>query len=127
VGPYKIPEAIPEKSVYRLELLAALQERRITPTFHVSVLKPHVESEDAAFPNQSQPEPYDFGIEDDHEWFVDEIVGHRWTGKKIEFEVRWSLGDTTWETLANCNQLTALDRYLELKGVEDHVDLPRRN
>jgi hypothetical protein len=127
IGPYKVSEAKPDTSTYTLELPKPLQERRIVPTFHISLLKPHHPSDDSAFPNRLQPEPYDFGVTDDHEWFVDEIIGHRWKGKKIEYEVRWSLGDTTWETQANCDQLAALDRYLELRGVDNHAKLPRRN
>jgi hypothetical protein len=114
IGPYKVSEAKPETSTYTLELPTPLQERRIFPTFHVSLLKPHYPSSDSAFPNRLLPEPYDCGTTDDHEWFVDEIIRHRWKGKKVEFEVRWSLGDTTWETQANCSQLAALARYLEL-------------
>jgi hypothetical protein len=127
IGPYKISGTIPEKSTYILELPTALQERRIHPTFHESLLKPYYPSYDSVFPNRLQPEPYDFGVTDDHEWFVDEIIRHRWKGKKVEYEVRWSLGDTTWETHANCNQLAALDRYLELHGIDNHSKLPRRS
>ena len=125
IGPYKVLEARPKTSTYTLELPTPLQERRIHPTFHVSLLKPHIPSSDSAFPNRLQPEPYDFGLDDEHEWFVDEILGHRWKGKKVEYEVRWSLGDTTWETHANCNELAALDRYLEIQGVDGHDRLPR--
>ena len=109
IGPYKISDTIPGKLTYMQELPPALQKRQIHSTFHESLLKPHYPSSDSAFPNRLQPEPYDFGITDDHEWFVDEIIGHRWKGKKVEYEVRWSLGDTTWETHANCNELAALD------------------
>jgi hypothetical protein len=105
-----------------------LRERRILPTFHVSLLKPYHASNDAMFPNRTQLEPYDFGAADDHEWFVDEIIGHRWVGpKQVEYQVRWSLGDTTWETHANCNKLAALDRYLELQGARTYLKLSRRN
>jgi hypothetical protein len=68
-----------------------------------------ISSSDSAFLNRLQPELYDFGITDNHKWFMDEIIGHWWKGKKIEYEVWCSLGDTTWETQANCNQLAALD------------------
>ena len=58
---------------------------------------------------------------------MDDIIGHRWVGlKQIEYQVRWSLGDTTWEPHANCNKLAALDRYLELHGVATYTKLPRR-
>ena len=126
IGPYKVAEARPETSNYRLELPAALQARKIKLLFHVSLLRPHHPSKDSMFPNRAQPEPYDFGAEDEQEWFVDEIVGHRWTGPRtVEYQVRWSLGDTTWESHANCGQLEALDRYLELHGVTSHSKLPR--
>ncbi|TFK59231.1 hypothetical protein BDN72DRAFT_731187, partial [Pluteus cervinus] len=113
-------------STYTLELPSALQQRRINPTFHASLLRPYYASDDALFPNRAQPEPYDFGAADDQEWFVDELTAHRWVGRKLEFEVRWSQGDTTWEPLAHCEDLEALDRYLELRGVEKPAQLPKR-
>ena len=128
IGPYKVSKAYPEFSNYTLELPMALQGRRILQKFHVALLRPHHPSEDSRFPNRMQPEPYDFGSSGEQEWFVNEIVGHKWTGpKKVEYQVRWSLGDTTWEPHANCNKLAALDRYLELHGVTNYVSLPRIN
>ena len=127
VGPYKVLQTRPETSNYTLELPAALQERRIHPTFHVSLLRPYQASNDALFPNRAQPEPYDFGAPDDAEWFVDELLGHRWEGKTLEFQVRWSLGDTTWESYGSCKDLTALDKYLELQGVKRPAQLPRKS
>ncbi len=127
IGPYKVAKTRPETSTYTLELPAALQERRILPTFHVALLRPHQASTDVAFPDRTQPEPYDFGAPDEQEWFVDEILGHRWAGKKqVEYQVRWSLGDTTWESHANCNKLAALDRYLELQGARNYMSLSHR-
>jgi len=126
IGPYKVVKARPETSNYTLELPTALQYRRI-PTFHVSLLRPHYASDDTLFPNRHQPDPYDFGVDDDHEWFVDEILGHRWTGpNQVEYQVRWSMGDTTWEPHTNCNKLAALDRYLEIQGTKQWKKLPRR-
>ena len=71
-------------------------------------------------------EPYDFGTPEDGEWYVDEIKGHRWRGKNLEFEVRWSQGDTTWEPLESVDEVEALDRYLALIGVREPRDLPRK-
>jgi len=78
------------------------------------------------FPNRAQPEPYDFGAPDNQEWFIDEILGHRWTGNgQLELEVQWSLGDTTWEGLENCKCLEALEQYSELQGVNHPAQLPQ--
>jgi hypothetical protein len=67
---------------------------------------------------------------DDHEWFVDEILGHRWKkGTKLgdlEFEIWWSLGDTTWESYKNCRELEALNHYLEVHGIQHPAQLARR-
>ncbi|KAF9464046.1 hypothetical protein BDZ94DRAFT_1308298 [Collybia nuda] len=69
-----------------LKLPSALMERRINPTFHVSLLRPYHASNDALFPDRVQPEPYDFGAPDGQEWFVDELQGHRWIDSNLEFE-----------------------------------------
>jgi len=126
VGPWKVTKAWPKTSTYELELSTALRERHIHPKFHVSLLRPYNASNDALFPNQMQPEPYNFGALDNQEWFVDEILGHHWDGRDLNLEVRWSLGDTTWEPLANCKDLAALNRYLELQGVKRPAQLARR-
>jgi hypothetical protein len=127
VGPYRVLRAEPETSTYTLELPAALQQQRIVPMFHVSLLRPYHASNDTMFPNRVHPEPYDFGAADDQEWFMEELKSHRWVGgKKLEFEVQWSMGDITWEPLDNCKQLEALDRYLELHGVRRPTELPNR-
>jgi hypothetical protein len=126
IGPYRIEQARPESSTYTLELPLALQSRRIHPTFHVSLLRPHYPSDDSLFPNRLQPEPYDFGAPDDHEWFVDDIIGHRWdTERDLSFLVKWSLGEPTWEPLDGVKELEALDRYLELHGVKRVRSLPK--
>ena len=72
-----------------------------------------------------QSEPYDFEAMDNQEWFVDEIIGHQWEGQNLVLEVRWSLGDTTWELLENCKDLIALDKYLELQGVRHPAHLAK--
>jgi hypothetical protein len=71
---------------------------------------------------------YDFGDAEDEEWLVDDIVAHRWEGTKVSFLVQWNLGDMTWELYTKCKDLEALDRYLELLGIddEDWKMLPRK-
>ncbi|KNZ76662.1 hypothetical protein J132_09195 [Termitomyces sp. J132] len=67
VGSYKILKAYTETSNYQLELPIALQEQRIHPKFHVSLLHPYKASNDALFPNRVMPEPYNFGAPDNQE------------------------------------------------------------
>ncbi|KXN87206.1 hypothetical protein AN958_09079 [Leucoagaricus sp. SymC.cos] len=113
IGPYKVIESNPETSNYKLDLLQVLVNQRIYPVFHVSLLKLFHESDNTLFPDQTWPEPYDFGLDD-------EIIGHRHLDNgQLEFEVQWSLSDTTWELTGNCTDLSALDQYLELHGVQD--------
>ena len=62
----------------------------------------------------------------DAEWLVDEIIGHRWDGRNLEFHIKWNLGDTTWEPYSECKDLEALDNYLDLLGVKNCKQLPRK-
>lgn len=120
IGPYQIIECFPNESVYKLDLPDNLKKRQIHPSFHISSLKPFIASSNESFPNQDHSDPYDFGAPADAEYTVVEITSHRWKqGKHLEFEVLWDAGDVTWESLDNCQNLSALDAYLELKGLND--------
>ena len=55
---------------------------------------------------------YDFGNNEDQEWLVGEILAHKWTNNDLE--VKWTVGDVTWEPLSSCKELEALENYLEL-------------
>jgi hypothetical protein len=70
---------------------------------------------------------YNFGVPDDQEWLVDEIIAHKWDKNKLTFQVQWNMGDTTWEPEKACHELQALDEYLQLQGVQEANDLPRKN
>ena len=59
---------------------------------------------------------YNFGSNDNQEWFVNEILTHKWTNNNLELQVEWTLGDITWEPINSCKDLEALDKYLELRG-----------
>jgi hypothetical protein len=126
IRPYKVTNTYPKTSNYVLELPPELAKRRLHPKFHVSLLRPHHPNDVMLFPNRKKAEPYNFRAPDDAEWYVNEIVGHRWKGKSIELLVKWNLGDFTWEPLANCNELAALDAYLTLMDVRQWQDLPKR-
>lgn len=126
IGPYPVTEAFPETSNYSLQLPDSLNLRRLHSKFHVNLLRPYEPNDDVLFPDRTQVDAYDFGAPDDSTWVVDDILSHRWRGKRLEFHVQWNLGDTTWEPQAHCEELEALDRYLALKGVDTCASLPRR-
>jgi hypothetical protein len=86
-----------------------------------------VPNDDERFPRRDVQTFYDFGLPEEAEWFVDEIIGHRWTRNKLDLQVRWSLGDVTWEPLSTCNELAALDNYLVLHGVDNPKNLHKRS
>ena len=128
VGPYKVTECHMEKSKYTLDLPPELKARRIFPSFHVSLLRPYHKSDDAVFPKREVRAFYDFSNAEDNEWLVDNIIAHKWEGNNISFLVQWNLGDTTWEPYTACQELAALDRYLELLGIDnnDWKKLPKK-
>ena len=85
-----------------------------------------VTNNDKLFPKRDAKSFYDFSQDDEQEWLVEEITSHHWSNsKELKLEVRWTLGDTTWEPLASCKDLEALDLYLELWGIAHPHDLPK--
>ena len=126
IGPYKVVKAHNEASTVTLELPPALIARRISPTFHTGLVRKFITNNDKLFPKRDAKSFYDFRQDDEQEWLIKEITSHRWpNSKELELEVRWTLGDTTWEPLAVCKDLEALDLYLELQGVAHPRDLPK--
>jgi len=127
VGPFKVLEAHPNTSTYKVELPSQLKARNLHDRFHRSKLCPYHANDDALFPHREAHMFYDFGTPDDQEWLVDEILAHKWDRYRLSFQVHWNQGDTTWETLETCKDLQALDEYLQLISVEQPSDLPRKN
>ena len=125
IGPFKVIKCYTELDAFKLELPKELLDRRVHPTFHSSLLKPHVPNDEKLFPGRDPRAFYDFGYNEDEEWQVDDILAHRWLSGKLTLLVLWSTGDQTWEPIENCNELAALDRYLELHGVSDPSLLPQ--
>jgi len=119
IGPYAIIVLKPEVSRYTLDLPMELKKHRIHPMFHESKLRPYVKNDEKIFPHREAHAFYDFGEDDDQEWLVDEILIHQWKSNKLEFLIRWNLGDTTWEPYSACKDLEALDNYLELQGLKE--------
>jgi len=129
IGPYKVTKSHPAESKYTLDLPPELAARRIYPSFHVSRLRHYEKNDDVCFPKREVRAYYDFGDAEDNEWLVDDILAHQWNGNKVSFLVQWNLGDTTWEPYSECKELAALDRYLELLGIDDDdwKKLPRKS
>lgn len=126
VSPFKILEAHPNTSTYKVELPTQLKAQNLHDRFHQSKLCPYHANDDALFPHWEAHMFYDFGAPDDQEWLVDKILAHQWDRAQLSFQVCWNQGDTTWETLETCKDLQVLDEYLQLIGVAQPSDLPRR-
>jgi hypothetical protein len=127
VGPFKVLEAHTDKSTYRVKLPAQLRAHNLHDRFHQSKLRPHFANDDALFPHREAHVFYDFGNPDDQEWLVEEILAHKWDRNTLVFQVHWNLGDTTWESLETCNDLQALQEYLQLIGVAEPWLLPQKS
>ena len=125
IGPYPVAKANPDSSSYTLKLPIELEARNIYPTFHTSLLKPHIPNDDNRFPSRDVHIYYDFGYGDEAEQEVDEILAHQWDGRALRLLVKWSSGDSTWEPLRACDKLIALDEYLSIRGVTKASQLPR--
>ncbi|KIJ43419.1 hypothetical protein M422DRAFT_253300 [Sphaerobolus stellatus SS14] len=105
--PYKVLKVDNNKSTVDLELPPELLAHRIHPTFHMKLIHSHIKNDNEHFPNR-------------------EIIGHHWTNNgKIDFQVKWTLGDVTWESLHECNKLEALERYFEIHGINNPQQLPQ--
>ena len=92
----------------------------------MGLVRKFVTNNDKQFPKGDVKSFYDFGQDDEQEWLIKEITSHQWSNsKELELEVRWMLGDTTWEPIAACKDLEALDLYLELRGIAHPCDLPK--
>ncbi|KAJ7780292.1 hypothetical protein DFH07DRAFT_765572 [Mycena maculata] len=105
-------------STYTLELSTELKNRHIHPTFHSSLLRPHQANDETIFPSREANRFYDFSMPDDPEWFIDEIIAHRWVGpRSVEFHVKWTAGDFTWEKPSALNDTHWVDneRYIEAR------------
>jgi hypothetical protein len=127
IGPYRVTEAHNKASMVTLELPEDLKNRRMLPTFHTNLVRQYITNNNDLFPQREAKSFYAFGATTNEEWLVDEIIAHRQiNSKELEFQVRWTLGDVTWEPMSACKDLEALDNYLELQGVSKMCDLPHR-
>lgn len=64
-------------------------------------------------------------LQKDDEYLVDDVITHKWVGSHVQFLVKWTAGDQTWESYTTCSHLQVLDFYLSAKGVSSWKDLPK--
>ena len=107
-----------------IELPQELKDRIIPPTFHTNSVWFYVKNNDILFPKQEAKTYYNFSNNDEQEWFIKEILAHKWANDNLELQVKSTLGDITWELISSCKELEALDKYLELWGIKHAWDLP---
>ena len=105
IGPYKVLKTMNNSLNITIELPQEFKDRRINPTFHTSLVWPYIKNNDILFPKRDTKVYYGFGNNKDQEWLIEEILAHRWTNNDLEFQVKWTVGDVTWEQLSSCKEL----------------------
>jgi hypothetical protein len=81
LGPFKVVKQI-NPVAFRLELPATME--KVHPVFHVSLLMPYKDG------GRAQPPPPPVVMEDGVEEFeVEAVLGHRYTGKKLQYLIKF--------------------------------------
>lgn len=123
LGPFAITKILKEGATYQLDLSDELLKGGINPSFHASLLKPHIPNDDRRFPGRLPSQLPGFGV-NSGEWMVESITAHHGKGTRSEFQIKWNAGDRTWAPYREVAHLIAMDRYCELMGADDPNDLP---
>ena len=108
LGPFPITKVLRDGATYQLNLSDELMKRGINHSFHTSLLKPHVPSDDRRVLGHLLVQIPGFGGKSE-EWIVDSIVSHHGRGVSSEFEIQWKAGDRTWVPYRKVAHLIALD------------------
>jgi hypothetical protein len=128
IGPYRVTEYNARAHTAKLALPDELRSRRIYDVFHVSRLRKAHENDLTLFPHRDVNVFYDFGHNKELESVVRDIIAHQWDGRnadKLKFYVRYEDGDWEWRDWSLCEDLKALDEYLQLRGIENPLALPK--
>jgi len=113
-GPYRVVEAFPQTSTYRLEVPNA--PPNFCFTFHASQLKQYVSNDQALFPEQEFPRDGPVMLPDGREEHVIEwILDKRKRGRGWQYLVQWKgygPGDDEWLPRQEVEETVALDEWL---------------
>jgi len=86
IGPFKIIEARPESSNYKLELYPAVDFESINPVFHAKLLRQYIPNDPRRYPAREPARPPPV-IPEDNQYEVEKILDH---DKRHGYLVRWA-------------------------------------
>jgi hypothetical protein len=123
LGPFKVIEAWPETSTYKLELLPATEYSSIHPVFHTKLLRKYVPNDPELFPSREPTRPPPVIPEDDR-WEVEELrdVKER-RGNRKEYLVHWKGypdSDDSWVKEEDIDDEIVREYHLRLVQEEGH-------
>ena len=119
VGPYRILKQYGKDS-FKLDIPKSF---RIHPTFHASLIKPWITSDDTDYPERKQQPPPPVIIDNEEEYEVRRISDKRVKHGQTQYLVEWEgygREDATWEPLSNLrnarDQIDEFDRQQSQKS-----------
>ena len=86
LGPFKIIEARPESSNYKLELSPAVDFESIHPVFHAKLLRPYIPNDPKRYPAREPARPPPV-VPEDNQYEVEKILDH---DRRRGYLVRWA-------------------------------------
>ena len=117
-GPYRVLEAFPQTSTYRLEV--PNPSPNFCPTFHASQLSRYVPNDRDLFPGRELPRDGPVVLANgEEEHVIEKILDDRRRGRGWQYLVRWKgygQADDEWLTRRELEDTIALDEWLRKKG-----------
>jgi hypothetical protein len=77
IGPYHVTKAHNKASRVTLELPEDFKNQCVLPTFHTNLVRQYITNNDDFFPHREAKSFYDFGVNTDEKWLIDEIIPHQ--------------------------------------------------
>ena len=129
IGPFKIIQKM-SSVAYKLELPHEMIRKNIHPVFHVSLLKPYIESDVFNDRDEPRPPPDNYDNPDgEPEYEIEKIINKRIRGRKIDYLVLWKgypEHDATWEPEERL-QTDAPDAIREYETQRGYVEERKHN